>query len=160
MINLTLWKSIINFIDEYKKNTETTGILICGSFTRGKLRPGSDIDILLLQKNINFEMEVLPNNEYPIDRLHAMPEVIESILLEKSEFSDILSLSLGTTIIIIEDSPSMRKVIEIAEKNIKERSLVYTAPITKEPHVVNGDIFTVKRINSRYFLQKNGITEV
>lgn len=92
MIDFSLWKSILIFIGKYKEQNETLGILICGSLIRGQLRTGSDIDILFLQNKIDFEMENLHNEYYPIDRLQAKSEILESILNEKTEFSDILSL--------------------------------------------------------------------
>jgi len=160
LIDFSLWKSILNFIEKYKEENETSGILICGSLIRGQLRPGSDIDILLLQNNVNFEMETLHNENYPIDRLQAKSEILESILNEKTEFSNILSLSFGSSKIIIEDSNQLRNIIKIAEKNILERNLCYIAPITKEPHIIDGAIFTVKWKDSRYYLQKNGLTVI
>lgn len=155
MIDLSLWKSILGFIKEYKELTETTGILICGSLTRGNLRSGSDIDILLLQNKFDFEMEVLHNDNYPIDRLQASPKILESILQENSNISNILSLSFGSSKIIIEDSPQLRKIIEIAEKNIFERKLSYTPPMTKDPHIVDGAIFTVRKTDLGFDLLKN-----
>ena len=160
MIDITLWKSILNFIEEYKEINETSGILICGSLIRGKLRPGSDIDILFLQDKVDFEMEVLHNDNYPIDRLQASPEILESILKERTEFSDILSLSFGSSKIIIEDSSSLRKIINLAEQNILERDLSYTAPVTKKAHIIDGSIFTVIREDSRYYLQKDGVNVI
>ena len=160
MIDFTLWKTILNFIGDFKKNTDTSGILVCGSLIRGDLRPGSDIDILFLQKKIDFKMEIIQSVKYPVDRLEAKPELLKLILEEKTEFSDILSMSFGSSKLIVEDSPLLREIITIAEQNIHERNLTYHIPKNKEPHVIDGTIFTVSYDGIRHYLNRNGVTVI
>ena len=156
MVDYTVWEDILSFIKDYKEKKGTTGIMICGSLISGHLHPGSDIDILFLQKEIDFEMELIPYGEYPIDRLQANPDLLIKILSEETEFSDVLSLSFGSSKLIIEDSPLLRNLIEIAEQNIKSRNLEYFHKKNKKPHIVDGGKYTVSYDGKQHNLRKNG----
>ena len=156
MINIDVWKSIIQYISNIKSTNETVGILICGSFARGTLRKGSDIDILFLQQNIDFRMELKPNDFYPIDQLQASPDLLLDILKEDSRLSDTLSLSFGSNQIIIEDTIYMDQILSKAKENIVKRSLTYKVSKEKEPHIIDKAVFTVSKIDSVYRLLCNG----
>lgn len=156
MINIDIWKSILSYIDKFKSLNKTSGILICGSFARGRLREGSDIDILFIQDKSDFKMRLNPCDYYPVDHLDASPEILLSILNEKSDLSDTLSLSFGSHQLIIEESDFLDQIVKISKQNIIDRELSYIPPKEKEPHIADGTIYTVSNINSHYRLLKDG----
>ena len=156
LINIKIWKSILSYIENYKSKNETSGILICGSFAKGKLREGSDIDILFLQDKSEFKMELYPWDYFPIDHLQTSPEILISILNENSDLSDTLSLSFGSHQLIIEDSKFVEQIIKISKQNIIDRKLSYNSPKEKAPHIVDGAVYTVSKINSHYQLLRDG----
>ncbi len=155
MITFELWKKIISFIATTKKNVSTEGILICGSLVKNDLHSGSDIDILFLNSKQEFKMETILIDGIIFDRIVATANLLEQVLYQKTNLSDILSLSFGLETQIVEDSVMLRDLLNQSKKNISLRKLSYKRNDNKTPHVSN-EIFNIVKIEGEYKLKKNG----
>lgn len=153
LISLNLWKNILTFIEQAKKNIKTNGAMICGSLPNNKYQKGSDVDILLLSENIAFKMETIKKNNI-YDKMTCSPNIINEILIQDSPLSDVLSLSFGLHNLIIEDSNLIRRIISRSELNIKNKNLIYSRPANKKQHIGN-ESFKLTQNNGIFKLTKN-----
>lgn len=155
MITFELWEKIISFIATTKKEISTEGILICGSLIKNDFRTGSDIDILILNSEREFQMETIKIDGIIFDRIVATPDLLEQILYQETILSNILSLSFGLETQVIEDSTMLRNLLNLSIKNISLRKLSYQRSDNKIPHISN-EIFNIVKINGEYKLKRNG----
>ncbi|MGL1893666.1 MAG: nucleotidyltransferase domain-containing protein [Spirochaetaceae bacterium] len=153
MITLDLWKTIIIYIDKVKTTVNVEAILICGSLPNNKFKEGSDIDLLFLTDKEKFSMETVLFNGYIFDTMISSESILQDVLLQKSSLSDVLSLSLGLTNLIIEDSKSIKNLISTSEENIKNRDLSYKRSENKAAHVLN-EKFKISKSDGVYELVK------
>ncbi len=157
MITLSLWKTIITYIENVKKTLKVDGVLICGSLPNNKFQKGSDVDLLFLANNEDFSMETILFENIIFDTMIASTSILKDILLQQSIFSDVLSLSFGQTSQIIDESDNLRCLLGLSKKNIVERELSYQRTKDKEPHVFD-EIFYTQKIDGIYRLLKDGKT--
>lgn len=145
---------IEEYISEISKTNKVVGCFICGSYINGGYNNESDIDTLFLVKNSPFEMILEEYKNILFDKLVVDPELLLDILLNESPLSNILSLSLGSKQKIVIDSKHIASIIEQAKNNIQNRSLIYIKK-NKTKKVVDGNSYTVKKIDSIYRLVRN-----
>jgi len=155
MITFELWEKIISFIATTKKDISTEGILICGSLVKNDFHTGSDIDILLLNSELEFKMETIEIDGIIFDRIIATSNILEQILYQESDLSNILSLSFGLETQVIEDSVMLRNLLNQSKKNISLRKLSYQRNDNKISHVSN-EIFDIVKIDGEYKLIRDG----
>ena len=153
-ITLELWKRIIEFIEEIKLNQSTNGIMLCGSLPNNLYKSDSDIDVLCLSEEKDFSMICINSDEYLFDQMLARYPILSDILKEKTELSNVLSLSFGLHQLIIEDSENLRFLIEQSKENIIKRNLSYRRSENKTAHIINVE-YTIKRIDNNYKLMKD-----
>ena len=154
MITFELWKKIISFIATIKNDISTEGILICGSLIKNDFRTGSDIDILFLNSEQEFQMNTIEIDGIVFDKIIATPDLLKEILHQETNLSNILSLSFGLETQVIEDSTMLRNLLNLSKKNIALRKLSYQRSDNKILHVGN-EIFDIVKIDGEYKLKRN-----
>jgi hypothetical protein len=155
MITFEIWEKVISFIATTKKNIPTEGVLICGSLIKNDFRSGSDIDILFLNSELEFQMETIGIDGIIFDRIIVTPDLLVQILNQKTNLSNILSLSFGLETLVIEDSRMLRNLLNLSKKNISQRKLTYQRSESKIPHISN-EIFDIIKIDGEFKLKRNG----
>jgi hypothetical protein len=146
---------IENYIKEKATGKDTLGCLICGSYASGNYNSESDIDILILKKEHPFEMLLESYQGLLFDRLFVDTKLLETILYEESELSNILSLSFGLAQSVYITSTDITNIIKISKENITKRQLTYTKAVNKPKKNIDGIPLYVMKVEEQYHLVKN-----
>lgn len=147
-------KIVAEFIEDVSIKNEIRGCMICGSYVSGQYDQESDIDILFLADDREFDMRLIMYKDTLFDCMIVNQKILMELLNQESSLSNILSLSFGLNQKVIIDTIQIQKLVVKATENIQERALSYQKNENKPIKIVDGIPYTLQVEDGIYYLYK------